>query len=166
MELATAAARLDDPAALRELLEPCAAVISCAGPFVEHGEPVVRAAVAAGTHYLDTTGEQPFMRAVFDDHGPRAERAGVALLTAMGFDYAPGDMLAALAAEDMGPLDEIVLAYCDARLRRLARDGEVRRSACWPGRRRRVARRGARAGIRRASAGAASSSRRRSAASG
>ena len=107
----TAPAPLEDPAALRELLEPCAAVISCAGPFVEHGEPVVRAAVAASTHYLDTTGEQPFMRAVFDDHGPRAERAGIALVTAMGFDYAPGDMLAALVAEDMGALDEIVLAY-------------------------------------------------------
>ena len=30
----TASARLEDPAALRELLEPCAAVIACAGPFV------------------------------------------------------------------------------------------------------------------------------------
>jgi short subunit dehydrogenase-like uncharacterized protein len=108
---ATAVAPLDDPAALSDLLEPCAAVISCAGPFIAHGEPVVRAAVASSTHYVDTTGEQPFMRLVFDDHGPAAERAGVALITAMGFDYVPGDMIAALTAEGMGPLDEVLLAY-------------------------------------------------------
>jgi short subunit dehydrogenase-like uncharacterized protein len=104
-------ASLDDPAALRELLEPCAAVIACAGPFQLHGEPVLAAAIESGTHYLDTTGEQPFMRKVFEDHGRDAERAGVALVTAMGFDYAPGDMIAALTAEGVEPLDEIVLAY-------------------------------------------------------
>jgi short subunit dehydrogenase-like uncharacterized protein len=108
---ATATATLDDPAALGALLEPCAAVISCAGPFIAHGEPVVRAAVANATHYLDTTGEQPFMGAVFERHGTGAERAGVALVPAMGFDYVPGDMIAALTAEGLEPLEGIVLAY-------------------------------------------------------
>jgi short subunit dehydrogenase-like uncharacterized protein len=110
-ELAIREASLDDSAALWELLDPCAAVIACAGPFQLHGEPVLAAAVETGTHYLDTTGEQPFMLKVFDDYGPSAVRAGVALVTAMGFDYLPGDMLAALTAEGMGSLDEIVLAY-------------------------------------------------------
>ncbi len=87
-ELAIREASLDDSAALRELLDPCAAVIACAGPFQLHGEPVLAAAVETGTHYLDTTGEQPFMLKVFEDYGPSAERAGVALVTAMGFDYA------------------------------------------------------------------------------
>jgi len=105
------AASLDDAAALRELLEPCAAVIACAGPFVDHGEPVLGAALETRTHYLDTTGEQGFIRKVFEDYGPSAERSGVALVTAMGFDYVPGDMIAALTARDFGPLDEIVLAY-------------------------------------------------------
>jgi short subunit dehydrogenase-like uncharacterized protein len=104
-------ASLEDPQGLRAILEPCAAVIACAGPFERHGEPVLAAAIEAGTHYLDTTGEQPFMRRVFDDYGPRATSAGVALVTAMGFDYAPGDLIAALTAEGLGALDEIVLAY-------------------------------------------------------
>src|SRR5215216_4882904 len=94
----TKAARLDDPATLRDLLGPCAAVISCAGPFRLHGEPVLAAAIETGTHYLDTTGEQPFMRTVFERYGDAAERAGVALVTAMGFDYVPGDMIASLTA--------------------------------------------------------------------
>ncbi len=107
----TAVAALDDPAALREALEPCAAMISCAGPFVLHGEPVVRSAIESSTGYIDTTGEQPFMRRVFEVHGPAAERAGIPLVTAMGFDYLPGDMIAALTGAGMGPLDDVYLGY-------------------------------------------------------
>ena len=106
----TKVARLDDPTGLRELLEPCAAVISCAGPFVQHGEPVLAAAAETGTHYIDTTGEQPFMRTVFERYGATAERTGAALVTAMGFDYVPGDLIASLTA-GAGPVDEVVLAY-------------------------------------------------------
>jgi short subunit dehydrogenase-like uncharacterized protein len=104
------AVRLEDAAGLRELLQPCAAVIACAGPFSLHGEPVLAAAVDTGTHYLDTTGEQPFMRIVFERYGEAAERAGTALVTAMGFDYVPGDMITSLVAGTR-PVDELALAY-------------------------------------------------------
>ena len=107
----TRAVSLDDASGLRELLEPCAAVIAVAGPFQLYGEPVLRAAVDSSTHYLDTTGEQPFMRRVFEEFGEPAERSGTALVTAMGFDYVPGDMIAGLTAEGMGALDELLLAY-------------------------------------------------------
>jgi short subunit dehydrogenase-like uncharacterized protein len=107
----TAHAPLTDTAALHAALEPCAAVISCAGsPFTEHGEPVVAAAIATGTHYIDTTGEQPFMKTVFD-RDAAAKDAGVALVTAMGFDYVPGDMIAALTCEGGGSFEEVRLAY-------------------------------------------------------
>lgn len=102
---------LDDHAGLRELLGPAAAVISCAGPFTICGDAVVDAAIETGTHYVDTTGEQPFIRRVFDRHGPAAESAGAALLSGMGFDYAPGDLLAALTAEGLEEVEELTLAY-------------------------------------------------------
>lgn len=105
-------ASVDDPAGLREMLEPCSVVIACAGPFGLHGEPVVAAAVDTGTHYLDTTGEQGFMRMVFDRYGAKAAEKGAALVPGMGFDYLPGDLIAALTADGMGPLEEIVVAYC------------------------------------------------------
>jgi short subunit dehydrogenase-like uncharacterized protein len=106
-----ALAHLDDPSALRELLEPCAAVVACAGPFTLYGEPLLAAAAETGTHYLDTTGEQPFIALAFDRYGERAASRGAALVPGMGFDYAPGDMLAALTAAGMGPLEEIAIAY-------------------------------------------------------
>ena len=59
---AVAAVPLDDAAGLRELIGDAAVVIGCAGPFTLHGEPVIAAAAETGTNYLDTTGEQPFIR--------------------------------------------------------------------------------------------------------
>ncbi len=107
----TRAVSIDDAAGLRALLEPCAAVIACAGPFQLHGEPILAAAADTGTHYIDTTGEQPFMRMVFEQYGERFSESGAAAVTAMGFDYVPGDMIAGLTAAGLGPLDELTLAY-------------------------------------------------------
>jgi short subunit dehydrogenase-like uncharacterized protein len=106
-----AAVALDDPTALRELLADAAVVIGCAGPFTLHGAPLIEAAAETGTHYLDTTGEQTFIRAAFERWGATAAGSGAALVSGMGFDYAPGDMLAALTAEGLGSIEEMTLAY-------------------------------------------------------
>jgi short subunit dehydrogenase-like uncharacterized protein len=100
-----------DEQGLTSALEGAFAVGSCAGPFLEVGFAPVSAAVAAGVHYLDTTGEQAFAERVYDEFGPRAASRGVVLLTAFGFDYVPGDLAARLAAEELEPLDEVVVAY-------------------------------------------------------
>ena len=110
-DVVSRAVALDDRDGLREMLADCAAVIACAGPFSVTGEPVLAAAVETKTHYLDTTGEQPFMRLALEGYGPRAEAAGVAVIPAMAFDYIPGDMIAALTAEGMGEVDEVTIAY-------------------------------------------------------
>jgi len=114
--VATRAVALDDAAGLRDLLAGAAAAIACAGPFVQHGEPVVRAAAEAGTHYVDTTGEQPFMALVRDRYDAPARRSGAALVPAMGFDYLPGDLLAHLTAQGVEPLRELTLAYAPRNL--------------------------------------------------
>lgn len=114
--VATRAVALDDGAGLRALLADAAAVIACAGPFVRHGEPVVRAAAETGTHYVDTTGEQPFMALVRERYDAAARRSGAALVPAMGFDYVPGDLLAHLTAQGIEPLRELVLAYAPRHL--------------------------------------------------
>jgi short subunit dehydrogenase-like uncharacterized protein len=104
-------AALDDRDALRHALGDCTVVINCAGPFTRLGEPVVRAAVETGTHYVDTTGEQAFMRRVVERYDDAARAAEVAVVPAVGFDYLPGDLLARLAATGHEPLRELVVAY-------------------------------------------------------
>jgi short subunit dehydrogenase-like uncharacterized protein len=105
------AAPVDDVRALRRVFEDCAAVINCAGPFTRHGEAVVRAAVESATHYVDTTGEQPYMKRIADRYDAAARSADVAVVTAMGFDYVPGDLICRLAAEGHEPVRELVVAY-------------------------------------------------------
>jgi short subunit dehydrogenase-like uncharacterized protein len=110
-DVAVRPASLDDRDALRHVFGDCAAVINCAGPFTRYGEPVVRAAVETGTHYVDTTGEQTFMRLVYERLDDAAKAAEVAVVPAVGFDYVPGDLISALAARGAEPLSELVVAY-------------------------------------------------------
>lgn len=81
-------------------------LVSTVGPFEKFGEAAVRAAVAAGCVYLDSTGEPRFIRRVFEEFGPPASRSGARLLTSMGYDFAPGALAGALALSEAG--DEAV----------------------------------------------------------
>jgi short subunit dehydrogenase-like uncharacterized protein len=84
-------------------VEPGDVLVSTVGPFAKWGDPAVRAAIAApGSVYLDSTGEPVFIRRVFGELGGPAERAGVTLMPAMGFDYVPGALAGALALREAG----------------------------------------------------------------
>src|SRR3954470_1016293 len=98
----TAVADVARPDTVRALVEQGDVLVSTVGPFARYGEPAVRAAVDAGAHYLDSTGEAPFIRRVFEAFGPQAERAGVVLLTAMGYDWVPGNLAGGLALQEAG----------------------------------------------------------------
>ena len=92
-----------EPGPLRELIGAGDVLVSTAGPFLKIGRPAVQAAVDAGAIYLDSSGEPPFIRQVFEEFGPRAERTGAVLLTAFGYDYVPGNLAGALALTAAGP---------------------------------------------------------------
>jgi short subunit dehydrogenase-like uncharacterized protein len=96
-QLESRAARLDDPAGLRAALVGVTVVIHAAGPFSKTARPMTEACLAAGTHYVDITGEI----GVLEDlaaRGAAAEAAGIVLLPAAGFDVVPSDCLAAHVA--------------------------------------------------------------------
>lgn len=104
-------ATVDSHDSLLRAMKDVGAVINCAGPFTLYGEPVVKAAIEARAHYLDTTGEQAFMQRVIAGYDGAARRAGVALINAIGFDYAPGDCAAQVAADGLEPVKELTIAY-------------------------------------------------------
>ncbi len=104
-------AGIDDAPALAAAFAGAGAVVNAAGPFVYTGAPVLRAAIAAGVHYVDTTGEQPWIRDTFVTFGGDLERGGVAAVAGMGFDYVPGDLLCHLVGVRAEPLRELIVAY-------------------------------------------------------
>jgi short subunit dehydrogenase-like uncharacterized protein len=101
-DLEIATADVGDPQSVRSLVEKGDVLVSTVGPFTRWGEPAVKAAIDAGAHYLDSTGEPPFIRAVFERHGIGAKAAGVGLVTALGYDWTPGNLAGALALRDAG----------------------------------------------------------------
>ncbi|MBA3326677.1 MAG: saccharopine dehydrogenase NADP-binding domain-containing protein, partial [Solirubrobacterales bacterium] len=101
--LGTAVADVARPDSVHALVQRGDVLVSTVGPFGRWGAPAVQAAIAAGAHYLDSTGEPPFIRDVFERHGPAAEAAGCGLVTAFGYDWVPGNLAGALALRDAGP---------------------------------------------------------------
>ncbi len=101
--LETLVADVSRPESVADAVQPGDVLISTVGPFLRFGEPAVRAAAEKGAHYLDSTGEGPFIREVFEEWGPIAAANGTGLLTAFGFDYVPGNLAAALALAEAGP---------------------------------------------------------------
>jgi short subunit dehydrogenase-like uncharacterized protein len=99
--LETATADVSRPESVRALVERGDVLVSTVGPFTRWGEPAVRAALDAGAHYVDSTGEGAFIRRVFEEWG--ASAPDVALLTAMGFDWVPGNLAGGMALAEAGP---------------------------------------------------------------
>jgi len=102
-------AQLDDPAGLEQAFSGCAVVINCAGPFLDTAEPVARAALRAGCHYIDVTAEQASAQASFANFDPLARAAGRVVVPAAGFYGGLADLLASALASG-GPIQEITVA--------------------------------------------------------
>jgi short subunit dehydrogenase-like uncharacterized protein len=100
--LETQVADVAEPASVAALVERGDVLVTTVGPFTRWGAPAAEAAIGAGAHYIDSTGEPAFIRSVFERHGPAAERAGCAMLTAFGYDWVPGNLAGALALKRAG----------------------------------------------------------------
>ncbi len=81
-----------DAPALAEMAAATRLVITTVGPYLQHGEPVVAACAAAGTDYVDLTGEPEFVDRMYLEHHARAVASGARLVHACGFDSVPHDL--------------------------------------------------------------------------
>lgn len=77
---------------LREVAESTRAVVTTVGPYLEYGEPLVAACAAAGTDYLDLTGEPEFVDRMYLAHHATAVQTGARIVHACGFDSIPHDL--------------------------------------------------------------------------
>jgi short subunit dehydrogenase-like uncharacterized protein len=100
--LETAVADVTEPPSVRALVEQGDVLVTTVGPFVRWGGPAAAAATRSGAHYIDSTGEPPFIREVFERYGLVAEQAGSAMLTALGYDWVPGNLAGGLALARAG----------------------------------------------------------------
>ena len=85
-------ADVGDPDSLRALAESTKVLITTVGPYINYGEPVVAACAAAGTDYVDLTGEPEFVDLMWLRYHEQAESTGARLVHSCGFDSIPYDL--------------------------------------------------------------------------
>jgi short subunit dehydrogenase-like uncharacterized protein len=81
-----------DASSMRKLAESTRVVITTVGPYIKYGEPVVAACAAAGTSYVDLTGEPEFVDLMWLRYHQQAERTGARIVHCCGFDSIPHDL--------------------------------------------------------------------------
>ena len=101
----------NDHAALVNAFHDCDGVINCAGPFTCSGEAVVRAALSAGCHYVDTAGEQLYIKKIFDTFAGEAADAMVTVVPAANDGCVPVDLMAAILADHLESVEQIASTH-------------------------------------------------------
>jgi len=97
-------------AALTALFKGKKVVHNLVGPYMQLGKPVLDAALAAGCHYLDCTGEQDWMYLLKADYGQRFADKGLALLPASAAMWNMGMLAAELVLKAPG-VDALDITY-------------------------------------------------------
>ncbi len=81
-----------DSAALAKVTGATKVVATTVGPYAFYGEPLVAACAAAGTDYLDLTGEPEFVDRMWLGYHEQARQSGARLVHCCGFDSIPHDL--------------------------------------------------------------------------
>ncbi|MHA6768946.1 saccharopine dehydrogenase family protein [Sphingobium ummariense] len=105
----TRAFTLGDPAAIDAALSGVTVLLNCAGPFLRTAEPLMRAAVRNGVHYLDIAAELDSYR-LAERLDEEAAARGVMLLPGSGGSVAMLGCLAARAIENVPEVARIRIA--------------------------------------------------------
>lgn len=95
--------------ALTELLTGATVVLNTVGPFSSYGHEVVQAALAAGAHYTDTTGEQDWLISCDEQYGADFAAKGLLLAPGIAQMYTTGEIAAQICLETPG-LDTLDIA--------------------------------------------------------
>ena len=100
----------NDVERLFPVFKKCSVVINVAGPFMQIAWPVVEAALKAGCHYMDTTGEQDWVIAIADKFGAGFAAKGLLMAPATSFMWSAGALAAEVVLEDP-EIDSLDILY-------------------------------------------------------
>ena len=81
-----------DEASLRNLVRNTKVIISTVGPYAFYGSLLVKLCAEEGTHYVDLTGEVPWMAEMIATHQDTAVTSGAKIVHSCGFDSIPSDI--------------------------------------------------------------------------
>ena len=82
----------EDKNSLAEIAKKTNVMASLAGPFNKYSDNLVHECINQGTHYLDITGENLWVRDLIDRYHSKAQEMGVLIIPSCGYDSIPSDM--------------------------------------------------------------------------
>jgi short subunit dehydrogenase-like uncharacterized protein len=106
-----------DQQAIDEIVSQTKVLLNTAGPFALYGNALVDACVRYKTHYVDITGETPWVKTLIDRYHTQAAADGTRIIPCCGFDSVPSDLgtyLMVRHLERMGASCKQVNAYFQA----------------------------------------------------
>lgn len=83
---------VNEPESLATLARQTRVVITTVGPYLNYGEPLVKACIDAGTHYVDLTGEPEFVESLMHGYDDQARKMQTKIVNCCGFDSIPHDL--------------------------------------------------------------------------
>jgi short subunit dehydrogenase-like uncharacterized protein len=104
-----------DQEAIDAIVAQTRIILSTAGPFALYGNAIVDACVRFKTHYVDITGETPWVKEICDRHHAQASLDGTRIIPCCGFDSVPSDLgtylLIRYMQQELGVACQSVKAY-------------------------------------------------------
>ena len=85
-------ANSDEPGSLSAMAARTKAVCTTVGPYQLYGDGLVAACVAAGTDYVDLSGEPAWMYDTIREYQAAAKKSGARIVHSCGFDSIPFDL--------------------------------------------------------------------------
>lgn len=101
---------LDDIDTIAQNIEAFPLVLNCAGPFSKTAQPMIKACLQAGVHYLDITGEIEVFEMAKSYHQKAIEK-NIIILSGVGFDVVPTDCMAKFLHDKMPDATHLELAW-------------------------------------------------------
>ncbi|PSB55776.1 saccharopine dehydrogenase family protein [Chamaesiphon polymorphus] len=81
-----------DKTAIDAIVSQTRVLLNTAGPFALYGNAIVDACVRYRTHYVDITGETPWVKGLIDRYHVQAATDGTRIIPCCGFDSVPSDL--------------------------------------------------------------------------
>ncbi|WP_295620603.1 saccharopine dehydrogenase NADP-binding domain-containing protein [Chamaesiphon sp. GL140_3_metabinner_50] len=81
-----------DKTAIDTIVSQTRVLLNTAGPFALYGDAIVDACVRYRTHYVDITGETPWVKGLIDRYHLQAATDGTRIIPCCGFDSVPSDL--------------------------------------------------------------------------
>ena len=102
---------------LTPVVKKAKVLLNAVGPYHLYSTPVVEACAQQGTHYLDVTGETPWVRDIIIKFDAIAKKTGAIMIPEVGVESAPSDLIAYIATSlirkvwDCGVMDVVASVH-------------------------------------------------------